>query len=277
MVNDRPQRPNRSRTNVLCIFCNQRRPRAIEDIISNWIAREFDPVGAITTDFITAMPGEAVTHRSQQFGNLATLKLKRVCEVCNTGWMSAIEDETRPILAPLIHGQPSQLSLDEQVQLTLWGQLKALSLDAYYLDTYQGIQHLPDRVFQEFEANRQPIEQSTVTLGRYLPPPNGVMLPWGRHLSSAPATEYTPPLDVLVATFGFGHLLLQISIGAWHGETEHAAYSLVTRVMPQCWPPRDDNLVWPPAFTATPANFDVVASPVVMVTPIESSSGAAGP
>jgi hypothetical protein len=271
MVTNRVPGPNQSRTNVLCIFCNQRRPRAVEDIISNWIAREFDPVGAITTDFITAMPGEAVTHRSQQFGNLATLKLKRVCQVCNTGWMSVIENETRPILAPLIHGQASRLTLAEQVQLTLWAQLKTLSLDAYYLDTYQGIQHLPDRVFQGFETQRQPIEQSTVTLGCYLPPQNGVMLPWARYLSSAPATEYTPSLDVLIATFGFGHLLLQISIGAWHDETEHAAYSLVTPVMPQCWPPREDTLEWYPDITATPANFDAVASPVVLVTPIQSS------
>lgn len=269
MDDSEPRKPNQSRTIVLCVFCNQRRPRAVEDVISNWIAREFDPVGAITTDFITAMPGEKVTQRTQQFGNLATVKLKQVCEVCNSTWMSKIENDTRPMLQPLLHGTQCQLSLAEQEQLTLWAQLKALSIDAYYLDTYRGFKYLPDRVFHEFAALRQPIEQSTVTLGRYRPPTQGVMLPWARYLTNAPETDHTPSLDVLVATFGFGELLLQVSIGAWHGESVHNAYSLVTPEMPQCWPLRDGPINWPTGHTTTPAGFRVVASPIVLVTPVE--------
>lgn len=54
------------------------------------------------TDFITPMLGEPLTQHSQQLGNLATIKLKRVCDDCNNNWMSDLEDRTRPLMEPLI-------------------------------------------------------------------------------------------------------------------------------------------------------------------------------
>jgi hypothetical protein len=213
-MSDKRQATNRSPKTVLCVFCNQRRPRSREDVIPNWLARELDPEGQITTDFITAVPGEPVSQRSQQFGSLATIKLRRACAGCNNTWMSHLQNLTRPLLEPLIRGFRTDLSPAAQRQIAAWCQLKALSLDTYYLDTHQGVQHLPSHVFHEFALQDQPLEHSTVTLGRHLPPEKGVVLPWGRYMVSTPAVDKRPALDVVVTTFGFGHLAIQVTVGA---------------------------------------------------------------
>lgn len=251
-----------SRRNVLCIFCNHRRPKADEDIIPHWLANALDPTGAITTEFITAMPGDPIIRRERKSESLATLKLRRVCEVCNTGWMSDLEELTKPLLLPLIEGDSSKLSAATQRQITAWCQLKALSLDCYYSGTFRGFQHLPTRTAQEFGKEYQPLQASIVNLGRYVPPNAGVMLLWARYITSTPATDKTPALDIVVATFGFGHLFIQVSIGAWREPcNEHPTYSLVSPTLPQCWPPRIASLSWPPEMKIGAADFGAVAQP----------------
>ena len=84
------------------MFCDQVGPRAEEDIISRWVSKELEPVGPISTDFLTEVPDQPIVRHTKQFGSLATLKLPRTCADCNGGWMSRLEEATRPILEPLI-------------------------------------------------------------------------------------------------------------------------------------------------------------------------------
>jgi hypothetical protein len=144
-------------------------------------------------------------------------------------------------------------------------------LDAFYQGTYRGFQHLPARVAHEFGQLRQPLETSTVSLARYVPPTAGVMLPWARSIKSTPATSKTPPLDVVVATFGFGHLTIQVSIGEWRDPFPYRPfYSLATPLgspLPQqCWPVVTDNLSWPNSTPITAADFHAIAQPEVILS-----------
>lgn len=125
------------------MFCDQAGPRAEEDIISRWVSKELEPVGSISTDFLTEVPGQPIVRHTKQFGNLATLKLPRTCVDCNGAWMSRLEDSTRPILEPLIRGVPVTLTSGDRRQIAAWGQLKCLTLDAYYRDVPNEVQHLP--------------------------------------------------------------------------------------------------------------------------------------
>lgn len=57
--------------------------------------------------------------------NVTTLRV--VCGPhCNNGWMRECENITRPILAPLILGQPAVLSKDAQQKLAFWIAMKAM-------------------------------------------------------------------------------------------------------------------------------------------------------
>lgn len=258
-------------SNVPCIFCNHRKPGSDEDIIPQWLDNELGPTGQITTDFVTVMPGQPAQSRQRVSGNLATLKLTRVCRDCNTQWMSNLENKTKPLLIPLIRGNSRSLDESEQRQIAAWCQLKALTLDAYYQKTYGGFQFLPARVAHEFGQLSQPLATSTVNLGRYLPPAKGVMLPWARCMKSTPPTDQAPRLDVVIVTFGFGHLAIQVSIGEWHEPFPYRPlYNLATPVgapvTQQCWPTLTNDLQWPSQSTITASNFHSITRPVITLT-----------
>jgi hypothetical protein len=48
------------------------------------------------------------------------LKLKRLCAGCNNGWMSRLEERTKPILVRLLENEPVLLDLDAQAEVARW-------------------------------------------------------------------------------------------------------------------------------------------------------------
>ena len=60
-------------------------------------------------------------------GSVSTIQIRVVCGVrCNSGWMSALENKVKPILIPLMLGQPLVLSIEDQRILSRWFALKAM-------------------------------------------------------------------------------------------------------------------------------------------------------
>ena len=57
--------------------------------------------------------------------------VKAVCEPCNGGWMSELEQETMPILEPLVRGDSARLDVGSQVTLARWAAKVAVLLDHY--------------------------------------------------------------------------------------------------------------------------------------------------
>ena len=49
------------------------------------------------------------------------MTVKQVCKDCNGGWMSELEQRTRPLLAPMLRGQVRTFSAAEQLVLATWG------------------------------------------------------------------------------------------------------------------------------------------------------------
>ena len=99
-----------SRNKVLCVFCDEWGPRAREDIITGWLSAELNPTGRVLKDFFTDIPEQMITKRSKVSGGLRTIKLSEVCKACNGGWMSRLEDSTRPILEPMIRRIPTTVT-----------------------------------------------------------------------------------------------------------------------------------------------------------------------
>src|SRR5258708_793109 len=59
-------------------------------------------------------------------GAAITKKLRVVCRDCNHGWMKAMEETVRPILTPLIKGEPIVLNKDQQRTLAEWIVMKMM-------------------------------------------------------------------------------------------------------------------------------------------------------
>lgn len=218
---------------ITCIFCGQRRSRAREDIVSKWVSEEIGGVGPFDTDHIGIVPGAPQSARRSRSGSLASLKLHDVCASCNSGWMSRLEDNVKPVLIPMIQGRPTTLSVAQQRLIAAWAQLKALTLDAYY-----PVRHLPASIAYDFSKIAQPLMNSFVAIGAFAHPEQGAALPFARQMVNI-GSPLTGGVGRLVkVTFAFKYLVLQCVVGTvdlncWPPES--LARAGESRLA-QCWP-----------------------------------------
>jgi hypothetical protein len=68
--------------------------------------------------------------RKPQMGQMFTLRIKHVvCSKCNNTWMGQIEENTKPVLIPLVQGTPITLTIENQKLLAIWLTLKMIIIE----------------------------------------------------------------------------------------------------------------------------------------------------
>jgi hypothetical protein len=104
-----------------CLFCTSPlTERAREHVIPQWLT---DYLGVVDEDLFHGIAqnehGMLPKQRGQMLQNFVE---SRVCRQCNTGWMSALENQTRPLLMDLMTGQRTlhALSPEERLLLGRW-------------------------------------------------------------------------------------------------------------------------------------------------------------
>jgi hypothetical protein len=202
-----------SSTNVDCMFCQQRKPRAREDIISNWISNELGGEPPFYLELRSGQPGQLGLSRSRVGGSLAMVKLANVCVDCNTGWMSRSEDAAKRILLPMMRGQRVRLSPSEQRILSAWSQLKCICLDAWYGAQYNERNYLPSTAVAEL-INYLPLPGCEVALGEIEPLPRGSAVPFGRLPFEIDPQEIGGASGYLIrTTIALGCCCVQVGVG----------------------------------------------------------------
>lgn len=244
---------------ITCIFCGQRRPRAREDIISNWLSDELGGVGVIETHHVAVYEGRKPRAWRTTSGSMATLKFPDVCVDCNGTWMSVLEEDTKPSILRLMNGEAHTVRYAERRRLAAWAQLKALTLDAWCGVQYDGVRHLPPRLSYEFYESRQPLPNTLVSLGTITPIGEpGIGLPYFRDLRNFDATPTRPRIDFVAVSFAFRRLFLQVILGAFDGEdgTLEMWFPAHEPSLLNLWPPKvDDDLTWPTKTVFTSESF----------------------
>lgn len=111
-----------------CIFCDGV-PISREHVWAEWM-RPYLPAGdgaqlihesRLDNDLIRTRPGPL--HRK---GDARSQKLKVVCVPCNTGWMSVIQNQTKPVLLPLLLKRRKVLTQQKQKALATWATMFAM-------------------------------------------------------------------------------------------------------------------------------------------------------
>jgi hypothetical protein len=74
-------------------------------------------------------------------GRLETIKIRVVCEPCNSGWMGNLEEEVRPLLTPIIEGTPVALDFEQMAVIARWVTLKCIVAEHAALNTSVTPQH----------------------------------------------------------------------------------------------------------------------------------------
>jgi hypothetical protein len=171
------------------------------------------------------------------------VRVKQICCGCNTGWMSDLEGAARPLLAPMIRGEPTSVGVSVQQVVATWATKTAMML--CYTTT-------PPRA--------RPAKQRRWLYEKRTPPPGAVVwlahyrgTGWGLRSQTheLDLTVVSRPEDTRageVSTFTIGALALQvfqvddIDTQVVQVAIDPAAQPFVLRI----WPRSDGPRTWPP-------------------------------
>lgn len=101
-----------------CLFCTEPLTRARttrEHVIPQWLLREL----RISDQMVSPagwQRGKAATRRRHPWSRLV---ISDVCGNCNSGWLSRLEDEVKPLVTAFAHGDGGMRALAERESLTL--------------------------------------------------------------------------------------------------------------------------------------------------------------
>lgn len=108
-----------------CIFCGEG-GLTKQHVLPNWL-REYFPRTEKDTKTQNLLYYERVDNslvatpkmRKTQ-GHLGTVRIRNVCETCNSGWMSRLENDTKPIVKELLSGHVVGMDRKKQELLCRW-------------------------------------------------------------------------------------------------------------------------------------------------------------
>jgi hypothetical protein len=190
-----------------CVFCGtEGEDFAPEHWIPKWLSRAIIPKHS---------PG------AQHFGHGRTwtktyfdLTVKHVCNECNHGWMSTLEDDAKGIALPLILGQDAPHREDEQKTLASWCYLKAISLELGR-EGDDLIGHPPTYPVGAYIGFKQhgypPPYSSVVYLGvREIRETSPTFVWWASQRLKFPGNPPVPEVDGYTTTLLIGHLAIRV-------------------------------------------------------------------
>lgn len=175
------------------------------------------------------------------------IQVRRVCDPCNTGWMSEIETRTKPILAPMIVGDPDTalLSPADQVGIASWAVKLALMLDF----AHESDPIIPSSEYEHFYRLRHPRGGTVVWLGAYLGSQWGA---WARreslHLRRRAFKAHFPPPEtpnLYILTLAVYRVVFQVVHYFERQSVEIAEAWPGTDALIRLWPNTGDPRVWP--------------------------------
>lgn len=192
--------------------------------------------------------GLAVNYNRTKQGNPIAFKVRAVCQKhCNSGWMSTLEQQARPILTPLIRGEAAQLGREEQLILAAWIAKTAMMFE--HSERRDVVSTLEQRQF--LMTQTQPPYGWTIWIGKY----GGIN--WQTKVVRKSAAisigdsgairvidqNLSPPMNVQSITFGVGQMLVVVT------STSIADFTLdldpkFETYTPQIWP-FQNALSWP--------------------------------
>jgi hypothetical protein len=157
-----------------CLLCQREAKLSREHALPSWVGRELNTSGTPVGHRYQGPPGSGIDR--QWKAPRIDIKVKVVCEPCNNGPLSALENAAKTVLSPLIHRHGRLLIPSECKLVARWFLKTMLMLDLAghpdhrlaHLEHEQWVrdQRLPDHVTLWLGAAQQP--SGTTTAGRAL-------------------------------------------------------------------------------------------------------------
>src|ERR1035441_2451011 len=88
-----------------CLACGPTTsPASREHVFSRWLLAEFSPDISMA---LFRLLGDGAREQRRSEIKLDSFKLKRICEGCNNGWMSELEESAKPLILEVIRDRKS--------------------------------------------------------------------------------------------------------------------------------------------------------------------------
>jgi hypothetical protein len=236
----------RSRYVRNCIFCGSKADSR-EHFWSNWALKRF----ATHVGLYSTVDDVEIYHPNQK-----AVRVKCVCEACNTGWMKRLEDRVLAPISLMMQDVSLQLDAQQQKVITRWAFKNAMVLE--YLTDEDREDFFTDDERRQLADETHPSipSNSWAWLSRYKGS-NAFLT------NSADAWPVTPDgvsdLQGYVMTLAFRALAIQVfSVRRKAPANTDAVINADPRfssAVIQIWPPLN-NVSWPPALSVDDGSFD---------------------
>ena len=231
----------------LCAFCGKPGKMTKQHIWPNWLKRIRTPVATSHTqvmgEFLTFSPGSrrppyrAQTHQ----GHAGSRKIKNVCQTCNNGWMSRIEEAAKDAALPLILDQECSLTPNHQRELARWFTL--MTMMSEFTDPMTAALRRDDRRFLTDHLDPPPIFK--MWIGRYIgrhPEQH-----WCRHTGmsmslTADGSNDPSRCNTQTTTIVLGALCIH----TYSSTVDPDFPGYMGAPIIQVWPVSDETIGWPP-------------------------------
>jgi len=237
-----------------CIFCGDPE-RTWEHIFSRWTHRHLMK-RSLTKKYHVFRAVPDIDHSkyalAKRAGDIKDWQVKCVCEKkCNNGWMrEKIEDPARRIMVPLIKGEETRITPDQQRRIAAWAILKAMVAE-FDDNAYVTTHHMHRKYL----------------MNNFMPPPKGwvvwigcysrgdwlpywISTPWRwlfKHeefqVAKIPVTHFNSHISTQVVGKLFIHVISSPGrdfIKGWRFSTPNKG------ALFRIWPPTSISINWPP-------------------------------
>lgn len=145
-----------------CIFCDGL-GLTKEHIFADWLRGPLGKKSTHATLRSTRGPEGEGPYKKTRQGDPLTHKLRVVCGACNGGWMSVLQNKTKPILTPLLSGDWSNLSEADLPILAAWVAMTAMVIDF----ENRGTQMISPEVRADFRKGKEAPANWEIYMGAY--------------------------------------------------------------------------------------------------------------
>lgn len=152
-----------SKPRKFCIFCGGF-PVTKEHMWAEWL-RNYIPRTRINFHSRSAIVFRSGTQARTRLhsGDPHSSRVRCVCKPCNSGWMSVLQSQTKPILVPLLNGEPYSLRRRDQAILATWVTMFAMVAE-FRLRSGE-LAAISEAERKEFMASRLPLKNWKIWIG----------------------------------------------------------------------------------------------------------------
>jgi hypothetical protein len=180
-----------------------------------------------------------IGHPSVLSKNVPERRARIACRKCNNGWMSQLENQCVPLLAPMILGRSQDLIPADQEAISLWATKTVMVCQFVHWDR----RCIPDEHYHDLFRSRRPRPDASIYLAHQYPDSSAD----SSRLIRYDAAGFTRPHGPgYTATLAIGELVIQVFT---HTRFVHQGYGLQPSddtYLRRIWPKAAAAVTWPP-------------------------------